>query len=114
MEKSAASTRVLSDCRLSRTNLEDQAVSKNLLEMPIVNGDVARDAAPVLSPSPVEDHATALKILEKEYSSKDGIDIHTLLDSCKNGGLTYNDFLVLPGYIGIDTTPEKTNRAGKI
>lgn len=68
--------------------------------MPIINGDHARDAGSVLSPSPIEDYATALRILDEEYLSKDGIDVHTLLDSSKNGGLTYNDFLVLPGYIG--------------
>jgi IMP dehydrogenase len=28
------------------------------------------------------------------------LDVYTLLNSAKNGGLTYNDFLVLPGYIG--------------
>ena len=37
-----------------------------------------------------------------EYPEKDGLDVYTLLDSTKNGALTYNDFLVMPGYIGTD------------
>ncbi|KAK8240223.1 inosine-5'-monophosphate dehydrogenase IMD2 [Phyllosticta capitalensis] len=48
----------------------------------------------------VLDHTTALEVLKNEYSERDGLDIHTLIDSKLNGGLTYNDFLVLPGYIG--------------
>ena len=45
------------------------------------------------------DHAKAIEAL-KEYEERDGLDIRSLLDSKKHGGLTYNDFLVLPGYIG--------------
>ncbi|KAG0135425.1 IMP dehydrogenase/GMP reductase [Tuber indicum] len=45
------------------------------------------------------DFSTALSVLEKEYR-RDGLDVHSLLDSSKRGGLTYNDFLILPGYIG--------------
>lgn len=48
----------------------------------------------------VEDFTNAAKILASDYPQGDGIDVHTLLDSAKNGGLTYNDFLMLPGYIG--------------
>ena len=33
------------------------------------------------------------------YENRDGLSIGELIDSRKNGGLTYNDFLVLPGYI---------------
>lgn len=43
-------------------------------------------------------HKTALEVLKNE--PRDGLDIESLLNSSKNGGLTYNDFLVLPGYIG--------------
>ena len=43
----------------------------------------------------------ALEVLEKEYSTPDGLDAKTLLDSKINGGLTYNDFLILPGHIGM-------------
>ena len=35
----------------------------------------------------------------KSYSSKDGLSVAELMDSRKHGGLTYNDFLVLPGKI---------------
>lgn len=42
--------------------------------------------------------AQALEHL-KEYKSKDGLSVHELMDSNIRGGLTYNDFLVLPGKI---------------
>lgn len=45
------------------------------------------------------DSATALDVL-KEADRRDGLDIDSLLTSSKNGGLVYNDFLILPGYIG--------------
>jgi IMP dehydrogenase len=45
------------------------------------------------------DYRTALEV-SKEYPQKDGLDAATLLDSTRNGALTYNDFLILPGYIG--------------
>ncbi|KAE9368712.1 IMP dehydrogenase [Stipitochalara longipes BDJ] len=59
--------------------------------MPHTNGDAK-------TPS-VLHHSKALEVL-KEYEERDGLDIKSLLDSKKHGGLTYNDFLVLPGYIG--------------
>jgi len=34
-----------------------------------------------------------------KYEHSDGLSMSELIDSRKNGGLTYNDFLVLPGYI---------------
>ena len=69
--------------------------------MPITNGDYAQPAGPLLSPEEPKDHTTALQILGKEYEERDGIDVRALLDSKRHGGLTYNDFLVLPGYIGM-------------
>ena len=33
------------------------------------------------------------------YKSRDGLKVDELIDSRLHGGLTYNDFLVLPGYI---------------
>ncbi|EKD18475.1 inosine 5-monophosphate dehydrogenase [Drepanopeziza brunnea f. sp. 'multigermtubi' MB_m1] len=51
------------------------------------------------SASGLLDHTKALEILEN-YPESDGLDIQSLLDSKKHGGLTYNDFLILPGYIG--------------
>jgi IMP dehydrogenase len=46
------------------------------------------------------DFTKAAEVLNNEYPQKDGIDVQTLIDSKRNGGLTYNDFLMLPGYIG--------------
>lgn len=34
-----------------------------------------------------------------EYKNRDGLSIEALLDEQLSGGLTYNDFLILPGYI---------------
>lgn len=48
----------------------------------------------------VLDSTKALEVLKNEYKELDGLDVESLLDSHKNGGLTYNDFLILPGYIG--------------
>lgn len=42
--------------------------------------------------------ADAVAYLE-QYSRGDGLAVHELMDSRKNGGLTYNDFLMLPGKI---------------
>ncbi|KAH3683421.1 hypothetical protein WICPIJ_005640 [Wickerhamomyces pijperi] len=44
------------------------------------------------------DPSTALAHLET-YQSKDGLSVQELMDSNIRGGLTYNDFLVLPGKI---------------
>ena len=43
------------------------------------------------------DSKQAIKYLN-EYSP-DGLSADDLMDSSVNGGLTYNDFLILPGYI---------------
>jgi IMP dehydrogenase len=68
--------------------------------MPIANGDAKLEGVPLNRNTEVLDYRKALEVLESDYSSKDGLDVHTLLNSSKNGALTYNDFLVLPGYIG--------------
>lgn len=65
--------------------------------MPHTNGDAK--AAMAHFPEQLLDSSKALEILG-EYEERDGLDIKSLLDSKKHGGLTYNDFLVLPGYIG--------------
>ena len=70
-----------------------------VIKMPITNGDVST-GTPISRKVQVLDHTKALQILESDYESRDGLDIHSLLDSKENGALTYNDFLVLPGYIG--------------
>jgi IMP dehydrogenase len=56
-------------------------------------------SVPVNGASTVLDHKSALEVL-KEYPSRDGLGIEDLVDTKLHGGLTYNDFLVLPGYIG--------------
>ncbi|KAF7853066.1 hypothetical protein EAF04_010805 [Stromatinia cepivora] len=67
---------------------------------PQANGESKPTASDFLAPAKdVLDATKALEIL-KEYESRDGLSINDLIDSKKHGGLTYNDFLVLPGYIG--------------
>ena len=66
--------------------------------MTLTNGDaMANNAADAL------DYTKALEVLKNEYPARDGIDAQTLIDSKQNGGLTYNDFLMLPGYIGMSS-----------
>lgn len=40
----------------------------------------------------------------KEYPKKDGLSIKELIDSTNFGGLTYNDFLILPGLINFPSS----------
>ncbi|MCJ1442918.1 MAG: hypothetical protein MMC23_003415 [Stictis urceolatum] len=68
--------------------------------MPITNGDAAAESAQLLAGQKNLDYKDALQVLKVEYKTKDGLSATELLDSKQNGGLTYNDFLVLPGYIG--------------
>lgn len=60
--------------------------------MPHTNG-AANGTANVL------DYTKAEEIL-REYESRDGLSIQELMNSKVHGGLTYNDFLMQPGYIG--------------
>lgn len=69
--------------------------------MPILNGDAANNGVPISHKVEQLDYRKALEVLESEYESRDGLDVHSLLDSGKHGALTYNDFLVLPGYVGM-------------
>jgi IMP dehydrogenase len=66
--------------------------------MPLTNGHACGFLPP--KGSVHWDYTKALEVLEREYPTRDGLDIDTLLDSDKHGALTYNDFLILPGYIG--------------
>ncbi|EEP76867.1 inosine-5'-monophosphate dehydrogenase [Uncinocarpus reesii 1704] len=69
--------------------------------MPISNGDAAGSAVQRLGGNvEIPDYAKALDVLKADYQRHDGLGISDLLDSNKRGALTYNDFLVLPGYIG--------------
>lgn len=67
------------------------------LKMPITSKEAAPGAA---MKAEIQDYSKALEVL-KTYPSQDGLDVDTLLDSDKHGALTYNDFLVLPGYVGM-------------
>lgn len=66
--------------------------------MPHTNGD-AKESSFFGLAKDIQHYSKALEALN-EYEERDGLDITALLDSKKHGGLTYNDFLVLPGYIG--------------
>ena len=68
--------------------------------MTLSNGDATNGGSQLTPEKNILDHTKALEILSDEYPDSDGLDAKTLLDSKINGGLTYNDFLVLPGYIG--------------
>ena len=68
--------------------------------MTLTNGDSSNGSSQLMSEQKIFDYTKALELLHHEYSGADGLDAKTLLDSKINGGLTYNDFLVLPGYIG--------------
>ncbi|KAI1620396.1 inosine-5'-monophosphate dehydrogenase [Exophiala viscosa] len=67
--------------------------------MPIANGDSNTNGATVNRHVDTLDWRKAVDVLQ-EYDARDGLDIHSLLDNKHHGALTYNDFLVLPGYIG--------------
>ncbi|KAF2862875.1 inosine-5'-monophosphate dehydrogenase-like protein [Piedraia hortae CBS 480.64] len=47
---------------------------------------------------------SATEVLKSQYCRKDGIGVQELMDETKMGGLTYNDFLLLPGYIGFPSS----------
>ena len=66
--------------------------------MPSANGNTV-GAGPVNGASEFLDHQSAIDVLNG-YKSRDGLGIEQLMDTTIRGGLTYNDFLVLPGYIG--------------
>ncbi len=70
--------------------------------MPLTNGDANASSArlTLLPKNKLLDCSSAHNVLKDEYPARDGLDARTLLDSTKRGGLTYNDFLILPGYIG--------------
>ncbi|KAF3057100.1 Inosine-5'-monophosphate dehydrogenase [Daldinia childiae] len=62
--------------------------------MPSINGSTSVNGS-----SKFLDFSSAVETL-KEYQSRDGLGIEDLVDTKQRGGLTYNDFLILPGYIG--------------
>ncbi|KAF2237253.1 inosine-5'-monophosphate dehydrogenase [Viridothelium virens] len=76
--------------------------------MPIVNGDSMEASAPLIQEGKALDFTQALKVLE-EYPERDGLNVRALLDSKTHGGLTYNDFLILPGFIGFPASDVNTD-----
>lgn len=61
---------------------------------------MASSTGTFISKAEIQDYTKALEVLDKDYPTRDGLDVDALLDSDKHGALTYNDFLILPGYIG--------------
>ncbi|CAO3663196.1 hypothetical protein G6F70_004895 [Rhizopus microsporus] len=57
------------------------------------------------------DCSTANAVL-KEYGRNDGLSVEALMDEQLSGGLTYNDFLILPGFI--DFSADKASLESKI
>jgi IMP dehydrogenase len=53
------------------------------------------------------DHKSALEYLST-YPSRDGLSAAELMSSVKHGGLTYNDFLLLPGHIDFSASEVST------
>lgn len=53
-----------------------------------------------------KDCSKALEYL-KDFDRKDGLSVDELMDSVTRGGLTYNDFLVLPGKIDFQSSAVK-------
>ena len=56
-----------------------------------VNGHVSSSTSPL-------DFNRAMELLREKFSP-DGLSAEELMDSKVHGGLTYNDFLILPGFI---------------
>lgn len=54
----------------------------------------------------VRDYTKALEYLET-FEKKDGLSVDELMDSNIRGGLTYNDFLILPGKISFPSSDVK-------
>jgi IMP dehydrogenase len=67
--------------------------------MPLSNGLNASKAGKL----EILDYSKAMEVLKTEYPERDGLHIKDLLDTNKRGALTYNDILILPGYIGKGT-----------
>ena len=79
--------------------------------MTLTNGHSSNGSSQLMPEQKILDHTKALEVLRDGYLNADGLDAKTLLDSKINGGLTYNDFLVLPGYIGTARPPWSQSRS---
>ncbi|CAD6906015.1 unnamed protein product [Tilletia controversa] len=60
--------------------------------------DASSSTAAMSHTGPYLDPSQALEHL-KTYDTPDGLSVQDLMSSAKHGGLTYNDLLILPGYI---------------
>jgi hypothetical protein len=96
--------RLIPRCCLSYVFILFSFLLFHAANMTLTNGDANASSVPLLRGKKPLDYTKALEVLETEYPDKDGLDVYTLLDTTKNGALTYNDFLVLPGYIGMATS----------
>lgn len=91
-----------------------QSEVASMANVPTTLGNGSTEVAHGFEDTHFEDCSRALDLL-KTYSAKDGISVQELLDETKTGGLTYNDFLMLPGYIGfpaatVDLTSKLTKK----
>ena len=68
--------------------------------MSTINGQATSVSDGPVPDKDMLDPTRAVELLGELFSRPDGLDATALLDSARHGGLTYNDFLVLPGYIG--------------
>ncbi|KAI9791274.1 MAG: inosine-5'-monophosphate dehydrogenase [Peltula sp. TS41687] len=68
--------------------------------MPHMNGNADSGTSNAHESNNVLPYQTALEVMKAEGADYDGVTVDNLLDSRRNGALAYNDFLMLPGYIG--------------
>ena len=66
------------------------------------DGTVTNGFHATLSPfdAKVLDPSRAVEYLESDFDDGNGLDVKMSMNSKTNGGLTYNDFLIRPGFIG--------------
>lgn len=92
---------------------QDQSAAASVRNIPtMTNGHANREANG--NDDAVEDPSQALQLLKK-YEQRDGVSVTDLMNENQVGGLTYNDFLLLPGYIGfpasnVDLTSKLTRK----
>lgn len=65
---------------------------------PVANGDSHASSSTPARSEKFASPSDAMSLLS-EYTNGDGLSLAELMDSKRNGGLTYNDFLMLPGHI---------------
>ena len=73
-------------------------VSHNMSPVALPNGNHASTSTLPPRVKATIPASEAMATLES-YANGDGLSVSDLMDSKRNGGLTYNDFLILPGHI---------------